>query len=109
MSIGLCRLLDLDHSLATTVACLLSAPQGGKVNVLSVLRVGSDPFSAAVRESLRGVPGELVTAADQRLLVSEVKAKAKQSMPYDCILVDQTPSLIPSCYLHPLLNGSSSF
>ena len=95
MSIGLCRLLDLDHSLATTVACLLSAPQGGKVNVLSVLRVGSDPFSAAVRESLRGIPGELVTAADQRLLVSEVKAKAKQSMPY-CILIDQTPSLILS-------------
>ena len=69
VSIGLCRLLSLDHSLATIVACLLSAPLGNKNSVLSALRVGCDPYSAAVRESLRGVPGERVTDADRLLLV----------------------------------------
>jgi hypothetical protein len=69
VSFCLCRLLSLDHSLAPTVSCLLSAPLGGKVTVLSVLRLGCDPSSASVRESLRGVPGETVTATDYELLV----------------------------------------
>jgi hypothetical protein len=69
VSFCLCRLLSLDHSLAPTVSCLLSAPLGGKVTVLSVLRLGCDPSSASARESLRGVPGETVTASDYELLV----------------------------------------
>ena len=69
VSFCLCRLLGLDHSMAPTVSCLLSAPLGGKVTVLSVLRLGCDPSSASARESLRGVPGEAVTASDYELLV----------------------------------------
>ena len=70
VSIGLCRLLNLDHALAATVACLLAAPPGGKTQILSLLRVGSDPDSHSVRESLRGVPGESVTFNDLKFLVS---------------------------------------
>ena len=70
VSIGLCRLLNLDHNMATTVACLLCAPLGGKINILSLLRVGSDPYSSSVRESLRGIPGEYVTSSDTDLLVT---------------------------------------
>ena len=71
VSIGLCRLLNLDHTLAATVACLLAAPPGGKTQILSLLRVGSDPDSHSVRESLRGLPGESVTQSDLRFLVSQ--------------------------------------
>ena len=70
MSVGLCRLLGLEHSLAATVACLLSSPLGEETKILSLLRVGCDPRSASVREGKRGVPGQLVTAADAELLVS---------------------------------------
>ena len=70
MSVGLCRLLGLEHSLAATVACLLSSPSGKETKILSLLRVGCDPSSASVREGKRGVPGQPVTAADLELLVS---------------------------------------
>ena len=70
MSVGLCRLLGLEHSLAATVACLLSSPLGEETKILSLLRVGCDPRSASIREGKRGVPGQLVTAADAELLVS---------------------------------------
>lgn len=69
VSVGLCRLLGLEHSLAATVACLLSSPAGQETNVLSLLRVGCDPGSASVREGKRGLPGQPVTAADVELLV----------------------------------------
>jgi hypothetical protein len=69
VSVGLCRLLGLEQSLAATVACLLSSPAGQETNVLSLLRVGCDPRSASVREAKRGVPGQPVTAADVELLV----------------------------------------
>ena len=74
VSIGLCSILSLDHSLAATVSCILSAPEGTKINILSVLRVGRDPNSVSARESLRGLPGENVTEGDAKLLVRTVKS-----------------------------------
>ena len=68
-------MLSLDHSLAATVSCILSAPEGAKISILSVLRVGRDPNSVSARESLRGIPGEYVTEADSLLLVRIVRVR----------------------------------
>jgi hypothetical protein len=66
VSIGLCRLLGMETSLAPSVACLLCAPQGYRAGMLSALRVGCHPSLA--REKLRGMPGERVTDTDLQLL-----------------------------------------
>jgi hypothetical protein len=66
VSVGLCSMLRLDVRMATSVACLLSAPVGQRASVLSALRVGYDPLEA--NEINRGVPGELVIDTDLKLL-----------------------------------------
>ena len=91
MSVGLCRLLGLEHSLAATVACLLSSPLGEETKILSLLRVGCDPRSASVREGKRGVPGQLVTAADAELLVSFPLSFIFYHLSFLCVYID-------SCY-----------
>ncbi len=74
----MCQVLGVDLTLATALACLLtvavnaqSAASGDDQtsstrNILQVLRIGADRNS--VRESLRGVPGERVTAEDLELV-----------------------------------------
>lgn len=66
VSIGLCSILGLANTLATSIACLLCAPLGERDSVLLALRVGCDPLEAS--EMLRGVPGEFVIDTDLQLL-----------------------------------------
>jgi hypothetical protein len=79
---GVCQVLSLDITLSTSLACILTAavsvvhaqtaqsgdnePSGAALHLLNLLRIGNDQHT--VRESLRGVPGELVTEGDKTLL-----------------------------------------
>lgn len=77
LSLGLCELFELDKSIACSVACILTACVGKQKienecftesghnmvrSLLSLLHIGCD--AAAVRERLRGIPGEPLTDVD---------------------------------------------
>lgn len=76
VSLGLCSLLHLDFSLATSIACILRAANrngsgsGDRVSdipmIAEILRM--DCESAELKELLRGQPGEVLTHSDLQLM-----------------------------------------
>jgi len=67
VSIGLCRLIGLDPSLAASMSLLLSAPSSDMcVRILADLRISGDV--ATLREHNRGTPGIPVNSVDYDLI-----------------------------------------
>lgn len=79
VSLGLCSLLHLDFSLATSIACILRAANHSSTSgsgsgdpvsdipmIAEILRM--DCESAELKELLRGQPGEVLTLSDLQLM-----------------------------------------
>ena len=76
VSLGLCSLLHLDFSLATSIACIMRAanrsPDGSGERVSDIPMIAEilrmDCESANLKELLRGQPGEVLTNSDLQLI-----------------------------------------